>query len=83
MAMADGSVRFIKDTIQSATPMTPLSSAGVNPIQSQIAAWIQVTQVGSSTTWDQTFAPKPGVQMGVWQALTTRNGGEIISADAY
>lgn len=83
MAMADGSVRFIKDTIQSATPMTPLTSAGVNPIQSQIAAWIRPVQVGSSVTWDQIFEPQPGVQMGVWQALTTRNGGEIISADAY
>jgi prepilin-type processing-associated H-X9-DG protein len=83
VSMADGSVRFIKDTISSAAPMTPLSSAGINPIQSQIAAWIQVIQVGSSTTWDQIFEPKPGVQMGVWQALTTRNGGEVISADAY
>lgn len=83
VAMVDGSVRFIKDTISTAQPMTPITSAGINPIQSEIAAWIQVIQVGSSTTWDQIFAPKPGVQMGVWQALTTRNGGEIISADAY
>ena len=83
VAMVDGSVRFIKDTIQSTTPMEPLVSAGVNPIQNSIAGWIQIISVGASTTWDQTFAPKPGVQMGVWQALSTRNGGEVISADAY
>ena len=83
VAMVDGSVRFIKDTIASAMPMAPLTSAGVDPIQSEIAAWIQVIPTGGSQTWDRTYGPKQGVQMGVWQALTTRNQGEVISADAY
>ena len=83
VAMVDGSVRFIKDTIDSAQPMVPLTSAGVDPIQSEIAAWIQTIPTGGSTTWDVTYGPKPGVRMGTWQALTTRNGGEVISADSY
>jgi prepilin-type N-terminal cleavage/methylation domain-containing protein/prepilin-type processing-associated H-X9-DG protein len=29
------------------------------------------------------FSIAPGAQMGVYQALTTRNGGEVISSDAY
>ena len=52
-------------------------------ITNTIPGWVQIISTGTSATWDQTFAPKPGVQMGVWQALTTRNGGEVISADAY
>jgi prepilin-type N-terminal cleavage/methylation domain-containing protein/prepilin-type processing-associated H-X9-DG protein len=82
-AFVDGSVKFIKDTIQSSTPFEPLTTAGINPIQSTIAGWIRPVSTGASTTWDQTFAPIPGVQFGVFQALTTRNGGEVISADAY
>jgi prepilin-type N-terminal cleavage/methylation domain-containing protein/prepilin-type processing-associated H-X9-DG protein len=80
-AFVDGSVKFIKDTIQSTQPFEPLTT--VNSITDTVAGWIQVNQTGASTTWDQTFSPKPGVQMGVYQALTTRNGGEVISADAY
>lgn len=80
-AMVDGSVRFVKDSIQTSTPMEPLQS--VNPITNTIPGWVQIISTGTSATWDQTFAPRPGVLMGVWQALTTRNGGEVISADAY
>ncbi|MBI1323733.1 DUF1559 domain-containing protein [bacterium] len=80
-AFVDGSVKFIKDTINTAQPFEPLTA--VNPISDTVAGWVQVISTGASTTWDQTFAPKPGIQMGVYQALTTRNGGEVISADAY
>jgi prepilin-type N-terminal cleavage/methylation domain-containing protein/prepilin-type processing-associated H-X9-DG protein len=80
-AFVDGSVKFIKDTIQSAQPFEPLTP--VNPISDTVAGWVQVISTGASATWDQTFAPRPGIQMGVYQALTTRNGGEVISADSY
>jgi prepilin-type N-terminal cleavage/methylation domain-containing protein/prepilin-type processing-associated H-X9-DG protein len=82
-AFVDGSVKFIKDTIQSAQPFEPITTSGVNGITAAVAGWIQFNSTGASATWDQTFSPKPGVQMGVYQALTTRNGGEVISADAY
>jgi prepilin-type N-terminal cleavage/methylation domain-containing protein/prepilin-type processing-associated H-X9-DG protein len=54
VALADGSVRFVKETIDS-WPMNLLTGnpEGVNP------------------------------RGGVWQALGSRNGGEIIGADSY
>ena len=64
---ADGSVRFIKDTIDSWT---------VNPN-------------GNSPSLSYTAAPDylpslvPGQKVGVWQALSTRAGGEVVSADSY
>jgi hypothetical protein len=30
-----------------------------------------------------TFAPSPRARIGVYQALSSRNGGEVISADSY
>jgi len=52
--MADGSVRFVKDTVDSRPP-------------------------------DSHEAPPPlgKARTGVWQNLATRNGGEVVPADAY
>jgi prepilin-type N-terminal cleavage/methylation domain-containing protein/prepilin-type processing-associated H-X9-DG protein len=64
-AFVDGSVKFLKDTIQS-WPIT----AGNSP----------------SVSWDSTnsvYRIVPGAVVGTYQALTTRNGGEVISADSY
>jgi prepilin-type N-terminal cleavage/methylation domain-containing protein/prepilin-type processing-associated H-X9-DG protein len=64
-AFADGSVRFLRDGIES---------------------W----QVDSAAGWQGLFTVvsyrvvlAPGLHMAVLQALSTRNGGEVISADAY
>ena len=65
VAMADGSVRFLKDTIES-WQITAGNAIGV--------------------TYDSTnrvYVLAPGTRLGVYQALTTRNFGEVISADAY
>jgi prepilin-type N-terminal cleavage/methylation domain-containing protein/prepilin-type processing-associated H-X9-DG protein len=64
-AMCDGSVRFIKDSIQSwmINPSTYLP--------------LGVTYTGT------TYTVAPGTQSGVYQALSTRNGGEVISSDQY
>ena len=51
--MGDGSVRFVKDSIQ-AWPFDPMTGSPLD-------------------------ISKPGV----WQALTTRNGGEVVGSDAY
>jgi prepilin-type N-terminal cleavage/methylation domain-containing protein/prepilin-type processing-associated H-X9-DG protein len=64
-AMADGSVRFIKDTIAS-WPMDP-----------QTAAPLGVTRDANGL-----FRLSPGTSFGVYQALTTRSGGEVISPDS-
>ena len=66
----DGSVRFLKDTIQSWPIASTTSSAyptGVTPDSSSCYCWIVA----------------PGTQMGTYQKLSTVGGGEIISSDQY
>ena len=60
-AMCDGSVRFIKDTVNSWNPFL-IQFNGRN------AAYTGVNGV---------------LPNGVYQALHTRSGGEVISADAF
>jgi prepilin-type N-terminal cleavage/methylation domain-containing protein/prepilin-type processing-associated H-X9-DG protein len=65
VAFVDGSVRFIKETIDcwSFNPTTgyPLG------ITRNVSPWVV----------------SPGAKIGVWQALASANGGEVISADSY
>jgi prepilin-type N-terminal cleavage/methylation domain-containing protein/prepilin-type processing-associated H-X9-DG protein len=63
-AFADGSVRFLKDTIES-WPIDPLTGDPTN----------------LDTDANGLFFVKPGTRVGVYQALATRNGGEIVGAD--
>jgi len=65
-AMADGSVRFIKDTIDSW------------PMNNQMAIPLGVIQDSNGL-----FQPTGGARFGVYQALTTCKGGEVVSADRY
>jgi len=65
IGMADGSVRFIKDSI-STWPFNPASGYPKG-----------VTQTLGI------FTLAPGTQIGVFQMLSTRSGGEVISADQY
>jgi prepilin-type N-terminal cleavage/methylation domain-containing protein/prepilin-type processing-associated H-X9-DG protein len=60
--MGDGSVRFIKETIQS-WRFDPATGVPVGAIRDPGGGW--------------TNLPKPGV----WQALATRSGGEVIGDD--
>ena len=69
-AFADGSVHFIKDTINT----WQLNTA------TNMAVGVSTTKTSDGTClWQMA----PGTKMGVYQALSTRNGGEIISADAF
>jgi prepilin-type processing-associated H-X9-DG protein len=67
VSMCDGSVRFIKDTINSwnLNPNTYIPDG--------------VTIGGSNAVWNVT----PAARVGVWQALGSRNGFEVTSADSY
>jgi hypothetical protein len=38
--------------------------------------------VGMSLT-NFVYTAAPGTVIGVWQQLSTRNGGEVVSADSY
>jgi prepilin-type N-terminal cleavage/methylation domain-containing protein/prepilin-type processing-associated H-X9-DG protein len=66
VSMADGSVRFIKDTIAS----WPIKVAAYGP-------GVQWSADGTYIVGTGTAVPR------VWQALSSRRGGEVISADAY
>jgi len=68
-AFVDGSVRFLKDTID----CWPMQNSGVE-------AGDPVGIAYNSSTYQYTVAP--GTRFGVYQALTTRAGGEVISADS-
>src|SRR5262249_50035904 len=65
VALCDGSVRFIKNSISSWTfdPGTNL------PLGVSLNSFI--------------YTVAPGAYTGVWQQLSTRSGGEVISSDAY
>jgi prepilin-type N-terminal cleavage/methylation domain-containing protein/prepilin-type processing-associated H-X9-DG protein len=71
-AMADGSVRFVKETIQS----WPVDSFG-NPTM--------VNGGNGQYPFDGTtlYTFLPGATLGIYQALSTRNGGEVVSSDSY
>jgi prepilin-type N-terminal cleavage/methylation domain-containing protein/prepilin-type processing-associated H-X9-DG protein len=71
-AMTDGSVRFLKETIQS----WPVDSFG-NPTM--------VNGGNGQYPFDGTtlYTLLPGARLGVYQALSTRNGGEVVGADSY
>ncbi len=64
-AMVDGSVRFIKDSIDTWT-INP-TTGWPQGVPRDVSVW----QLG------------PGAKVGIWQALGSVNGGEVISADAY
>jgi prepilin-type processing-associated H-X9-DG protein len=65
VALVDGSVRFIKDTIDT-WKLDP--TTGYPPgVTRDVSVW----QLG------------PGARVGVWQALGSVNGGEVISADSF
>jgi prepilin-type processing-associated H-X9-DG protein len=65
-AFADGSVRFLKDSID--TWQNTASGAPVGAVQDPTSGVFSLT---------------PGSKVGVYQALSTRNWGEVISADQY
>ncbi len=68
-AMMDGSVRFLKDSIDTWQ------------IQNATGKPTGVTR--TPDTRGGIYAIAVGTRMPVYQALSTRNGGEVISADAY
>jgi prepilin-type processing-associated H-X9-DG protein len=71
VGMADGSVRFIKETIASfgfnAVPANNYATSGPGPYLSGY----------------NTYGMFPGTQMPIFNSLSTRNGGEVISTDQF
>jgi prepilin-type N-terminal cleavage/methylation domain-containing protein/prepilin-type processing-associated H-X9-DG protein len=79
VAFADGSVRFIKDSISS-WPNTVANGYGAPTSYYTVGETITSF---SPLNLVETLTWKTGAQLGVWQALSTRNGGEVISSDSY
>jgi prepilin-type N-terminal cleavage/methylation domain-containing protein/prepilin-type processing-associated H-X9-DG protein len=71
-AFLDGSVRFLKDTIDS----WPIDRATNLPVGVTRAAAVPPSNA-------RPYALSPDARLGVYQALSTRNGAEVISADSY
>ena len=67
-AFADGSVKFLKDTINS-WPVPP--SGAIFPVG---------ITLGANGAYSLNSAQ---IQLGVYQKLSTRNGGEVVSSDQY
>ncbi len=62
--MGDGSVRFIKETIQT-WPFNPMSGNPSGASQNGQGAWVNLPPSG------------------VWQALSTRSGGEVVNSESF
>ena len=72
-AFCDGSVHFLKDTIDS----WAISSPHINGMP--VGASPAPAPAGS----DYGLVLAPGSKVGVYQKLSTRNGGEVINSDQY
>jgi prepilin-type N-terminal cleavage/methylation domain-containing protein/prepilin-type processing-associated H-X9-DG protein len=78
-AFMDGSVRFIKETI-SCWNVNPSATAGSYTC---VPAGITVTTSSAGDTPIWSVTQTGGQVFGVYQQLSTRNGGEVISSDQY
>jgi prepilin-type N-terminal cleavage/methylation domain-containing protein/prepilin-type processing-associated H-X9-DG protein len=75
----DGSVRFIKESISCWTN-NPANSVGSVPYTCVPNGLTVTTSAGGDPViWNIA----PGTQFGVYQQLSTRNGGEVLSSDQY
>ena len=72
VGMADGSVRFLKETIASFPPASPADSAP--PIGVYYSGY---------NTYGLGLASGTLPTIPVFNALSTRNGGEVVSSDGY
>jgi prepilin-type N-terminal cleavage/methylation domain-containing protein/prepilin-type processing-associated H-X9-DG protein len=70
-AFCDGSVRFIKDSIQS----WPIN------LTTQLPNGLTYLYTGATVPLD--YGVAAGTQQGVYQSLSTRAGGEVVSSDSY
>jgi len=72
-AMADGSVRFIKETVDT----------WAIDERTGLPTGVQREVIGSVPFWDTVYVIESGSRVGVYQALSTRKGGEVITADDF
>jgi prepilin-type N-terminal cleavage/methylation domain-containing protein/prepilin-type processing-associated H-X9-DG protein len=80
-AMMDGSVKFLKDTIQS---WTNDQTSGL-PTGLTTSTCTGTLAIGNSTSTrtSTVYVVGPTARLGIYQALSTKAGNEVISSDAY
>jgi len=78
-AFCDGSVKFLKDSINS----WQIQNTGGTTIAAGPGASGNGYPIGVSRDTSAGFIYATGTQLGVYQKLSTRNGGEVISSDQY
>jgi prepilin-type N-terminal cleavage/methylation domain-containing protein/prepilin-type processing-associated H-X9-DG protein len=80
-AFCDGSVKFLKDSIDSwqIQQGSGTTTGLYNGVLSGVGYPLGISRDGTSYN----FVFTPGMKVGVYQALSSRNGGEVISADTY
>ncbi len=71
VALCDGSVRFLKNTVNS-------WSYSTNPAPALNGAFLP----NGVTYANYVYTINAGATIGIWQALSTRSGGEVVSADS-
>jgi prepilin-type N-terminal cleavage/methylation domain-containing protein/prepilin-type processing-associated H-X9-DG protein len=77
-AFADGSVHFIKDSISSWPNTAPQYG-----VPSGYSSNTETTTRTQPPFVSDTFSFTAAAQLGVWQKLSTRAGGEVVSSDSY
>jgi prepilin-type N-terminal cleavage/methylation domain-containing protein/prepilin-type processing-associated H-X9-DG protein len=77
-AFADGSIHFIKDSIST----WPNTAPDYGVPSGYVTMTLTYTSY-SPMNYTATLAWTSATKLGVWQALSTRNGGEVISSDSY
>jgi prepilin-type processing-associated H-X9-DG protein len=84
-AFVDGSVRAVRDSIQSisgqARPPVPVSGGLVPHVQGWVIPVVRVELIGPDPFWDTIFKLPESGRFGVYQALSTRAGREAASPD--
>ena len=76
---ADGSVKFLKDSISS----WQIQSGGGTAVNMGLSGSGNGYPIGLSRDAQGGFVFTPGMFVGVYQALSTRNGNEVVSSDQY
>src|SRR5262249_41929236 len=79
-AFCDGSVKFLKDSIQSwqIDPTTGMPAGVTRPGGGGVPYFLDPT-----TSLGSPYVIAPNTPIGVYQKLSTRNGGEVIGTDQY
>jgi len=79
-AFCDGSVRFLKDTIDSWANIPSSNGSGPSISVAGMPAGVTITTATDGTA---IYVIAQGAKVGVYQKLSTRGGGDVVSQDSF